>query len=225
MANILTSSIQDYLKTIYVLTEHGHVASTSVLAGRLGLAPASVTGMIQRLAAAHPPLVDYQKHQGVTLTEAGRRTALEVIRHHRLIETYLVEILGYAWDEVHEEACRLEHAISEDFETRIAEALGHPKRDPHGEPIPNHELVMPDFSHEVPLNSLQVDEQAIIRQVPGDDPAFLRHIESLNLVPGMILRVTGYSSYDRNLTLQLENEAILVIGPVITEKIFVEVTA
>ena len=126
----LTQSIQDYLKHIFELSEDGTPASTNDLAARLGIKPASVTGMIQKLAAAEPKLVDYQKHQGVTLTPAGERAALEVLRHHRLLETWLVQSLGYTWDEVHEEACRLEHVISEDFEERMDAALGHPTHDP-----------------------------------------------------------------------------------------------
>src|SRR5690349_2391225 len=139
----LTQNIQDYLKAIYNLAKSDGSASTTALAARLGVAAPSVTGMIQKLASSTPPLVVYRKHQGVTLTPEGERAALEVIRHHRLIETYLVENLGYGWDEVHAEADRLEHAISENLEARIAAALGNPVRDPHGEPIPTVELVMP----------------------------------------------------------------------------------
>ena len=125
----LTQSIQDYLKHIFELSESGTPVSTNDLAARLEVAPASVTGMVQKLAAATPPLVNYRKRQGVTLTDEGQRAALEIIRHHRLLETWLVQTLGYSWDEVHEEACRLEHVISENFEARIAAALGHPSRD------------------------------------------------------------------------------------------------
>jgi DtxR family Mn-dependent transcriptional regulator len=139
MSESLTDSIQDYLKIIYELTVSGEAASTTALAERLGIAPGSVTGMLQKLSSVRPALVSYQKYQGVTLTDAGRRAALKVIRHHRLIEAWLVQSLGYAWDEVHNEAERLEHVISEDFEMRIAAALGHPQRDPHGEPIPSVE--------------------------------------------------------------------------------------
>jgi DtxR family transcriptional regulator, Mn-dependent transcriptional regulator len=134
-----TTSIQDYLKTIYDLTQGDAPASTTALAARLGIAPASVTGMMKKLAAANPPLVHYRKHQGVTLTETGEQAALRVIRRHRLLETYLVTTLGYSWDTVHEEACRLEHVISEEFESKIAALLGNPKRDPHGDPIPGRQ--------------------------------------------------------------------------------------
>src|SRR4026207_1079142 len=143
MEPTLTISIQDYLKNIYELTESGESASTNALATKLKIKPASVTGMVQKLASSKPALVEYQKHQGVTLTKEGRKAALEVIRHHRLIETWLVQTLGYSWDEVHEEAERLEHVISEDFERRIAAALGHPMRDPHGQLIPTGDLKNP----------------------------------------------------------------------------------
>ena len=143
MIELLSDSIQDYLKIIYELTQSGETASTTALARRLGIAPASVTGMMQKLASTKPALVEYHKHQGVTLTAAGKRAALEVIRHHRLIEAWLVQALGYSWDEVHEEAEKLEHALSEDLERRIAAAMGQPDRDPHGEPIPSVDLVMP----------------------------------------------------------------------------------
>ncbi len=121
------------------MTENGQTASTTSLALRLGIAPASVTGMLQKLSSVKPALVFYRKHQGVTLTTKGRRAALEVIRHHRLIEAWLVQTLGYSWDEVHNEAEKLEHVISEDFEMRIAAAMGDPERDPHGDLIPSAE--------------------------------------------------------------------------------------
>ena len=111
MEQTLTISIQDYLKNIYELTENGQNASTNALAQKLNIKPASVTGMVQKLASAKPALVEYHKHQGVTLTKEGKKAALEVIRHHRLLETWLVQTLGYSWDEVHEEAERLEHVI------------------------------------------------------------------------------------------------------------------
>jgi len=183
MEQTLTTSIQDYLKTIYDLTENDGSASTTGLATRLGIAPASVTGMIQKLATSTPPLVVYRKHQGVTLTPEGERAALEVIRHHRLIETYLVNMLGYSWDNVHDEADRLEHVISEDFEARIAAALGNPVRDPHGELIPTAELMMPTDA-EMPLSALRPLQKAKVLRVRSDAPDLLRHLESLGLVPG-----------------------------------------
>jgi len=222
MMETLTQSIQDYLKQIYKLTEESLPASTTELAARLDVAPASVTGMLQKLASASPPLVVYKKHQGVTLTKAGQRAALEVIRHHRLIETYLVHALGYSWDEVHEEACRLEHVISEDFETRIANALGHPTRDPHGEPIPDAELTMP-ADEVLPLASLPTDKTATIVRIGDDDPALLRHLQEIGLVPEARVTVKGCSEFDGNLILQVEGRrSKVVVGTAITSQVFVE---
>lgn len=217
----LTQSIQDYLKRIFELTREGQPASTNDLAAQLGVKPASVTGMVQKLASAQPPLVEYRKHQGVTLTEAGKRAALEVIRHHRLLETWLVRALGYTWDEVHEEACRLEHVISEDFEARMAAALGEPTHDPHGEPIPGPDLSMPPDSS-TPLSSLRPSQSAVVQRVCASNPALLRHLDDLGLVPGALLEVVALSPFDGNLTVKVGNQAP-VIGPAITRNVFVEV--
>jgi DtxR family Mn-dependent transcriptional regulator len=222
MTELLTQSIQDYLKHIYELNEDGISASTNDLAARLNVAPASVTGMLQKLAASKPSLVLYKKHQGVTLTKAGLRAALEVIRHHRLLETYLVSALGYSWDEVHEEACRLEHVISEDFETRIAEALGNPTRDPHGDLIPTEDLTMPADDTR-PLASLRTDESATVMRVANDDPALLRYLQEIGVVPGAKVTVKSYSEFDGNLTLKVEGQrSKVVLGTAITSQIFVE---
>lgn len=222
MTETLTQSIQDYLKHIYELNEDGRSASTTDLARRLNVAPASVTGMLQKLAAAKPSLVIYKKHQGVTLTKAGERAALEVIRHHRLLEAYLVSALGYAWDEVHEEACRLEHVISEDFETRIAAALGHPTRDPHGDLIPTEDLTMPADKTR-PLASLRTDESATVKRVSDEDPALLRHLREIGVLPEKKVVVKGFSEFDGNLTLQVEGrKSNVVLGTAITNQIFVE---
>lgn len=218
----LTQSIQDYLKNIYELTEDSASASTNDLAARLGIKPGSVTGMIQKLASAEPPLVEYQKHQGVTLTPDGKRAALEILRHHRLLESWLVQSLGYSWDEVHEEACRLEHVISEEFEARVAAALGNPTRDPHGDPIPTVDLTMPaDVS--TSLFSLQPQQSGMVLRVNDEDPDLLRHLQSLGLIPGVIFTVMAHSPFDEILTLQLTGqEKPIVIGPAISKHIFVE---
>ena len=221
MSDLLTDSIQDYLKSIYVLTAEGGSASTTALAARLGIAPASVTGMLQRLAGSEPPLVSYRKHQGATLTPEGRRAALEVIRHHRLLEAWLVNDLGYSWDKVHAEAERLEHVISEEFEARVAAALGNPARDPHGDPIPSADLTMPPDESR-PLSSLRPTEKATILRVQAGDAALLRHLEDLGLVPGVQIEVAGYSPYDGNLSVKIAGRPAEVLGPVITDEIFVE---
>ena len=219
MTELLTQSTQDYLKHIYELTEAGQPASTNDLARALKIKPASVTGMIQKLAAEKPALIAYQKHQGVTLTTAGRKAALEVIRHHRLLETWLVQTLGYSWDEVHEEAEKLEHVISEDFETRIAAALGHHTRDPHGELIPSEDLTM-HADDSTPLSALRPPANVTIQRVNAQDTSLLRHLESLGLVPGVAIEVTAYSEFDNNLTVKIGRKSN-VLGLNITMKIFV----
>jgi DtxR family Mn-dependent transcriptional regulator len=176
--------------------------------------------MVQKLASSKPALVEYQKHQGVTLTRDGKRAALEVIRHHRLIEAWLVQTLGYSWDEVHEEAERLEHVISEDFERRIAAAMGHPTRDPHGELIPTEELVMPRDTS-TPLSALRPDQTGVIQSVKAADTDLLRHLESLGMVPGARVEVKEYSPFDHNLTIKVGRKTA-VLGLNITNKIFVE---
>jgi DtxR family transcriptional regulator, Mn-dependent transcriptional regulator len=222
MEQTLTISIQDYLKNIYELTENGEVASTNALARKLNISAPSVTGMVQKLASAKPALVEYQKHQGVTLTKEGKKAALEVIRHHRLLEAWLVQTLGYSWDEVHAEAERLEHVISEDFERRIAAAMGHPVRDPHGEPIPTADLKMP-FDDSTPLSALRPNQTATIKRVKASDPEMLRYLEGLGLVPGAQIEVKDYSPFDHNLTVKIGRKTT-VLGLSITSKIFIEET-
>lgn len=220
MPKPVTKSAQDYLKRIYELTENGAPASTNDLARELEIKPASVTGMIQKLAAEKPALIEYQKHQGVTLTPAGKRAALEVIRHHRLLETWLVQTLGYSWDEVHEEAERLEHVISEDFERRIAAALGHPLRDPHGELIPTADLKMPP-EESTPLSALRKNQSGRILCIKGADADLLRYLTELGLTPNTFIQVVEYSPYDHNLTVKVERKTH-VLGLSITSKVFIE---
>jgi len=220
MEATLTISIQDYLKNIYELTESGESASTNALANKLNVKPASVTGMVQKLASSKPALVEYQKHQGVTLTKEGRKAALEVIRHHRLIETWLVQTLGYSWDEVHEEAERLEHVISEDFERRIAAAMGHPLRDPHGELIPTADLKMP-LEDSTPLSALRPAQKGTVQCVKAADTELLRYLESLGLIPGTEIEIKEYSQFDHNLTVKVGRKTA-VLGLNITSKIFIE---
>ncbi|MFN8382630.1 MAG: metal-dependent transcriptional regulator [Anaerolineales bacterium] len=220
MEQTLTNSIQDYLKNIYELTENGESASTNALASRLNVKPASVTGMVQKLASAKPALVEYQKHQGVTLTNDGKKAALEVIRHHRLLETWLVQTLGYTWDEVHAEAEKLEHVISEDFERRIAAAMGHPLRDPHGELIPTADLKMP-LDDSTPLSSLRTNQCGTIQYVKATDADLLKYFENLGLIPGTEIEVKDYSPFDHNLTIKIGRKSV-VLGLNITSKIYVK---
>ncbi|WP_457628080.1 metal-dependent transcriptional regulator [Oceanithermus sp.] len=176
----LSEAQEDYLKQVLLLSEGGPV-TTQALAGRMGVRPASVTGMLKKLASLG--LVDYAPYRGVTLTEAGRAVALEVLRHHRLIETYLAEALGYDWDEVHAEAERLEHHISEAFEARIAEWLGHPERDPHGDPIPAPDLELPE-SRGRALSDCSSGRYRLLR-VRAQDQDTLALLARLGLVPGV----------------------------------------
>ncbi|MBT3337206.1 MAG: metal-dependent transcriptional regulator [Anaerolineae bacterium] len=220
MKNQLTHAIEDYLKAIYALSVEGEAASTTALAAELNIAPASVTGMLKRLAETTPPLVEYRKHRGANLTPDGERAALEVIRHHRLLETYLHQSLGFPWEDVHEEACRLEHVISEAFEERIDAVLGHPTHDPHGDPIPSPNLVMPQEAS-IPLSTLRPPQVTTIQRVNANDADLLRYLDEKSLVPGSKLEVRAFSPFDGNLTISIEG-AEMVVGPAITHHIFVE---
>jgi len=188
----LTESQEDYLKQILLLAEDGGNVSTQSLSERLGVRPASVTGMVQKLARLG--LVDHRRYRGVRLTHSGRQVALELLRHHRLLETYLVEHLDYNWGEVHEEAERLEHVISERFEARIAEVLGHPTHDPHGDPIPDADLRMPELGQETNLSSLAPRMGGTVSRVCVQDPDRLSVLEELGLVPGARVDVLGGES-------------------------------
>jgi DtxR family transcriptional regulator, Mn-dependent transcriptional regulator len=223
MPETLTDSIQDYLKIIYELTQSGETASTTALAARLGIAPASVTGMVQKLSSIKPALVFYRKYQGVTLTTAGKRAALEVIRHHRLIEAWLVQTLGYSWEEVHREAEKLEHVLSEDLERRIAAAMGDPERDPHGDLIPSANLVMPK-DESVPLSTLDSEQEATVRRVDAQETGFLRHLEELGLIPGARLKLLSVSHYDEVMHVRVQGrKETIILGPAITKRVFVEI--
>jgi DtxR family Mn-dependent transcriptional regulator len=221
MHNRLSPAIEDYLKAIYELTCEQERASTQEVAERMSVTPASATGMIQRLAAAQPPLVDYQKHRGVSLTEEGRRIALEIIRHHRLIETFLQEKLGYSWDEVHEDADRLEHVISEELEERIAQALGDPFFDPHGEPIPSREFQVPAQSN-TRLVDLQPGDRAAIVRIHAEDPDLLRYLASIGLALNSTITVSEVSPFDDNIEIEIDGlERRTVLGPRVTARIYV----
>jgi DtxR family Mn-dependent transcriptional regulator len=224
MRQAVSLSEQDYLKNIYELTSGGEPASTSHLASRMGISPASVTGMLQKLSSASPPLVRYRKHRGALLTPAGHRAALRVIRHHRLVEAWLVQSLGYSIEDVHREAEKLEHVISPDMEERISTALGNPMRDPHGEPIPSDALEMP-ADPSVPLSTLGKGERAAVIRLHPQNPAFLRQLRVWGLVPGAHLRVVTASPIDGAMEVQVRGRSNpIVIGPDIAERIFIQHT-
>lgn len=178
---MLSISVEDYLKAIFDLTQDGAPASTTELALRLGVAPPSVSGMVRRLALQG--LVDRVPYRGVELTEIGRQAALQVIRRHRVIETYLVQCLGLGWHEVHAEAERLEHAVSERVLERMAESLSHPEFDPHGDPIPTADGVVPSRPLQA-LSDIGNGQAVVLQQVLVDNGDELRYLADLGLVPG-----------------------------------------
>ena len=189
----LTRSVEDYLKAIYTLTEREESASTSALAESLEVQPASVTGMVKRLAECG--YLEHARYHGVRLTEAGSREALRIIRRHRILESYLHMHLGYSWEEVHQEAERLEHAASEALIDRMAAILEHPSHDPHGAPIPtpSGEIEVSEF---VTLNEVAPGVAVQIRAVQDEDPVRLRYLETLGLVPGVRLTVQERAPFD-----------------------------
>jgi DtxR family Mn-dependent transcriptional regulator len=197
-----SESVDNYLKAILALagpepTRPGDAAprrvASNALATRLGVAPASVTNMLQKLAAAPDPLVEYERHRGVLLSSAGRRRALEVVRHHRLIETFLYRILDYPIEEVHDEAERLEHFISERFEERIAAKLGHPSTDPHGHSIPTLDGEMPQ-QHSILLTEVVAGGTFVVDSISDRDAPTLRSLQDSGMTPGARLRVSKSAS-------------------------------
>jgi DtxR family Mn-dependent transcriptional regulator len=199
-----SESVDNYLKAILTLSgsenqETGSPApkrvASNALAAQLGVAPASVTNMLQKLAAAADPCVEYERHRGVLLSPAGRRRALEVLRHHRLIETFLYKVLDYPIEEVHEEAERLEHFISERFEERIAAKLGHPNFDPHGHSIPTLEGEMPR-QRSIPLTEARNGGTFIVDSISDRDAPTLRSLKASGMTPGTRLRIAKSASAD-----------------------------
>lgn len=188
-----TESIEDFLKVVYMLQKQSERVRTSEIAEALNITAPSANDFINRCQEAH--LVDYVSHHGVRLTEAGERIALEVLRHHRLLELYLVEALGYSWDEVHDEADRLEHHISEQLEARIAAILGHPTIDPHGDPIP-----APDGSIQErglrQLAELPIGGSGMISRLLDQSPENLRYLEGKGLVLGASVTILEREPYD-----------------------------
>lgn len=191
--NLNTESVDNYLKAIFTLggPEEERVTSTA-LAQRLGVAPASITNMLQKLAASPMPLVEHEPRRGVRLSAAGRRRALEILRHHRLLETFLYEVLDYPIEEVHGEAERLEHFISERFEERIDAKLGRPKFDPHGHCIPALDGKMSkQFSK--PLTDVKENGQFVVDSISDQDAALLKRLKAHGITPGASLQVTRSS--------------------------------
>jgi DtxR family Mn-dependent transcriptional regulator len=197
-----SEAVEDYAKAIYGLSRRSEgPVGTTELAERLGVTPATATAMLKRLDARG--LIRYQPYRGAALTVAGERVALEVIRHHRLLESYLSEALGMPWDRVHEEAEVLEHYISEDLEALIAEKLGEPSFDPHGDPIPGPDLAPLGDSGRRPLSELEPGGRAIFARVSDTDPAMLRFLSERRITPGVEIVVTGRQPFDGPLLIEV----------------------
>jgi DtxR family Mn-dependent transcriptional regulator len=206
-----TEAVEDYAKAIYTLARRtdGPVG-TSALAGRLGVSPGTVTPMLKRMAELG--LVEHQPYHGVTLTGPGERVALEVIRHHRLIEAFLADSVDMPWDRVHDEAEVLEHYISEDLERLIAAKLGHPRLDPHGDPIPSAELEV-ESDEGVPLADLERGSEALIARVSDADPEMLRFLDERGIRPGVRLRVVDSQPFEGPLFVEVGGERYVLGRP------------
>jgi DtxR family Mn-dependent transcriptional regulator len=216
---MLTPAVEDYLKAIYTLQQRGERVSTSALCAQLGgLRPGSVSGMLRQLEQRG--LIIHQLYREVRLTPAGERAALELVRNHRLLETFLVEALGYSWDEVHAEAEALEHHISPRLAARIAARLGEPTADPHGDPIPRCDGSLPEVS-EQRLSDLAPGESAEVTRVlaQGDDQ--LRYLAALGLVPGVTVQVTARAPFDGPFQLAV-GSATQVVDSQLARQIFVD---
>ncbi len=202
---MLSQSMENYVKTIYELQQETEWVSTSILAKRLDHAPASVTNMIKKLAEPDLRLVEYVPYQGTRLTLLGEKIALEVIRHHRLIELYLAEVMGVPWDQVHDEAEKIEHVISEDLEDRMAAALGQPRFDPHGSPIPAKSGHIDDRQVR-PLAELEVGQSAIIAEVYDENARLLRYLGELGLYPDELITLIAREPFGGPLKIRIDQD-------------------
>ncbi len=213
-----TAAVQDYAKAIYTLESRDGAASTTDLATLLEVRPASVSGMLRKLSALG--LVEHERYRGVRLTKRGRRVALEVIRHHRLVELFLVENLGMTWDEVHAEAEVLEHALSEELEELIAAKLGNPTVDPHGDPIPSRELKLAETSSQT-LAELEPGEVATFVRISDSDPDMLRFLGERGIVPGTTLELVERQPFDGPVFVRVGRK-VHVLGSVLAREMHVE---
>ncbi|MEP1151705.1 MAG: metal-dependent transcriptional regulator [Balneola sp.] len=199
----LSQSVEDYLKAIYLLEIDENPATTNNIAEALSVSSASVTNMFKKLAKLK--LINHKSYRGAELTEAGEKIALEVIRHHRLLELYLKEMMGYSWDEVHDEAEKLEHHISEQFEDRIAELLNDPTHDPHGDPIPSKEGVVPEMAS-LAITDAKENEAYIVGRVKDQDPELLRYLEKTGIIPGVKVEVIEKAPFNGPVKIRLEDK-------------------
>lgn len=205
----LTAPVEDYLKAIYAIQQGGDAATTNALAERLELAPASVSGMVRRLATQG--LLEHEPYRGARLTAAGRIAALRTLRRHRVLESYLATVLGVPWDNVHAEAERLEHAASDALIDRMAHALGDPMFDPHGAPIPSRDGIVDETRHAT-LADWPVGTRGTVMSVSDKDPAMLRYLGELELRPGAMIAVHARAPYDGPIEVMV-GDALRQIGP------------
>ena len=213
-----TEADENYLKEIYTLEQEQSPVSTSSLARRFGFSPATITGMLKKLHTLG--WVEYEPYQGVTLTETGRRLALKVLRRHRLIETFLVQVLHVPWEQVHGEAERLEHAVSDTLEERIDDLLGHPTVDPHGSPIPPRGGGAPGASPRLRLADLPVGARAVIAEVNDRDAALLSRLQQAGLQPNAAFQVERVEPLDGLVTIRVGRQTC-TFGPAAAGQIFV----
>jgi DtxR family Mn-dependent transcriptional regulator len=215
-----TRAVEDYAKAIYGLQQHGDgTVRTTALARRMGVSPASASAMVKRLA--DDGLVAHVRYRGVRLTPSGERLALEVIRHHRLLETYLVEYLDVPWDQVHAEAEVLEHALSEELEALIAAKLGHPTHDPHGDPIPSADLVIDERPHRA-LTALAAGGRGVLTRVSDSDPAMLRYLAERSIAVGDEVEVLDVQPFDGPIRVRI-GDTVHVLGARLAQTMRVEV--
>jgi DtxR family Mn-dependent transcriptional regulator len=215
----LTAPAEDYLKAIYDLERSGNPAGTNEIAAQLAIAPASVSGMVRRLA--EQGLIEHERYHGVRLTEAGRRAALRTLRRHRIIEAYLAQALGYAWDRVHDEAERLEHAASDELIDRMAQAIGEPAHDPHGAPIPTREGSVEE-PRLTSIDELVVGARARVRRVSDRDGDRLRYLAELGVTPGTIVEILERAPFDGPITVRLDDGTQRSVGRVLARQVLVE---
>jgi DtxR family Mn-dependent transcriptional regulator len=214
---ILSASVEDYLKAIYELSRETGSAVTTEVASRLAVASASVSAMVRRLTGQG--LVAHERYGALRLTKKGRTAALQMLRRHRVIESYLVSALGYGWDEVHEEAERLEHAASPELIDRMAAAIGEPAVDPHGAPIPTAHGTLEEPKVRS-LGDLDIGERAQIARVEDEDPALLRYLASLRFLPGAAVQMVKREPFEGPLTIRV-GQKTHVIGPALAARVFV----
>ena len=212
----ISQALEDYLKVIYVLEADGEKATTTAIAQALEVSNASVTNMLKKLAKMN--LIVHESYKGAELSPAGKKVALEILRHHRLLELYLKEVMGYSRDEVHDEAEKLEHHISEQFEDRIAELLNHPTYDPHGDPIPTKDGIMPEKAT-LALNDAELNTLYVVGRVRDQNSELLRYLEQHGVLPGVELTIIKKAPFDGPISLEIGKE-IITLGFTITKNIF-----